>query len=157
VDVHSGGPEPLADVMLELEPAASNRVRLDPPRRDRWGRPGVVLRSLWTGRDRRTRDRALTVLRDLATSLGEPEAAPPAERWFHPAGVCRMAADARRGVVDPHGRVFGLSNLHVAGASVFPTSGSTNPTLTIVALALRLGDELARRLLDGREARPRRR
>jgi choline dehydrogenase-like flavoprotein len=49
-----------------------------------------------------------------------------------------MAGDPSVGVVDPQSRVFGLENLYVAGASVFPTAGFANPTLTIVATALRL-------------------
>ena len=49
-----------------------------------------------------------------------------------------MADDPSAGVVDPQARVFGLENLYVAGASVFPTAGFANPTLTIVATALRL-------------------
>jgi choline dehydrogenase-like flavoprotein len=53
-----------------------------------------------------------------------------------------MADDPRRGVVDRHCRVHGLANLYVAGSSVFPTGGSANPTLTIVALALRLAEHL---------------
>jgi choline dehydrogenase-like flavoprotein len=46
------------------------------------------------------------------------------------------------GVVDEHCCVHGIENLYVAGSSVFPTSGYTNPTLTIVALAIRMADRL---------------
>jgi choline dehydrogenase-like flavoprotein len=45
-------------------------------------------------------------------------------------------------VVDVNGRVFGVDNLYLAGASVFPSAGYANPTLTIVALARRLGRHL---------------
>lgn len=60
----------------------------------------------------------------------------------HHIGLARMAEDSAQGVVDGHCKVHGLSNLYVAGAAVFPTSGHANPTLTIVALALRLADRL---------------
>jgi choline dehydrogenase-like flavoprotein len=53
-----------------------------------------------------------------------------------------MAASPDDGVVDPDCRVHGLENLYVVGASVFPTSGHANPTLTVVALAVRLADHL---------------
>jgi choline dehydrogenase-like flavoprotein len=56
----------------------------------------------------------------------------------HHIGTARMAASPRDGVVDENCRVFGMENLFVAGSAVFPTSGQANPTLTIVALALRL-------------------
>ena len=55
----------------------------------------------------------------------------------------RMHADPRHGVVDADLRVHGVRNLYAAGASVFPTAGFANPTLTIVALSLRLADVLA--------------
>jgi choline dehydrogenase-like flavoprotein len=61
-------------------------------------------------------------------------------------GTTRMAADPRQGVVDADCRVHGIDNLYVAGSSVFPTCGAANPTLTIVALALRLADHLRERL-----------
>jgi choline dehydrogenase-like flavoprotein len=66
------------------------------------------------------------------------------EAGHHHTGTTRMAADPSAGVVDPDGRVFGVGNLFVAGSSTFPTLGSANPTLTVVALALRLADHLAR-------------
>ena len=53
-----------------------------------------------------------------------------------------MAARPEDGVVDPDGAVFGLDNLYVAGASVFPTAGYANPTLTVVAMARRLARHL---------------
>lgn len=60
----------------------------------------------------------------------------------HHLGTTRMHRDPRRGVVDADCRVHGMANLYVAGSSVFPTTGYANPTLTIVALALRLADRL---------------
>jgi choline dehydrogenase-like flavoprotein len=60
----------------------------------------------------------------------------------HHLGTTRMHADPRQGVVDPDCRVHSVDNLFVAGCSVFPTYGASNPTLTIVALALRLADTL---------------
>lgn len=61
----------------------------------------------------------------------------------HHAGTTRMHDDPRHGVVDANGRVHSVSNLFVAGASVFPTAGFANPMLTIIALSLRLADHLA--------------
>jgi choline dehydrogenase-like flavoprotein len=55
----------------------------------------------------------------------------------HHMGTTRMADDPGRGVTDRDGKVHGVANLHVAGSSLFPTGGFANPTLTIVALALR--------------------
>jgi choline dehydrogenase-like flavoprotein len=62
----------------------------------------------------------------------------------HHMGTTRMHDEPRRGVVDRDGRVHGTSNLYVAGSSVFPTFGGVNPTLTIVALALRTVDHVKR-------------
>jgi choline dehydrogenase-like flavoprotein len=62
---------------------------------------------------------------------------------FHPAGTTRMADSPRDGVVDRDLQVHGVPGLYVVGGSVFPTSGYANPTLTIVALALRLAAHVA--------------
>jgi choline dehydrogenase-like flavoprotein len=61
---------------------------------------------------------------------------------YHHAGTTRMSADSKTGVVDTECKVHGISNLYVVSGSVFPTSGYANPTLTIIALAVRAADTL---------------
>ncbi len=61
---------------------------------------------------------------------------------FHQIGTTRMSANERDGVVNGDCRVHGTQNLYVCSSSVFPTSGHANPTLTIVALAVRLGHHI---------------
>jgi choline dehydrogenase-like flavoprotein len=61
---------------------------------------------------------------------------------YHFIGATRMSKDPRDGVVDENCRTHGVKNLYIAGCSVFPTGGHANPTLTILALALRLADHL---------------
>jgi choline dehydrogenase-like flavoprotein len=60
----------------------------------------------------------------------------------HHMGTTRMGASSDDGVVDSHGKVFGVDNLYVASCSVFPTGGIANPTFTMLALCLRLADTL---------------
>ncbi len=62
----------------------------------------------------------------------------------HHMGTTRMHDDPKKGVVDANSQVHGLPNLYVAGSSVFPTYGSSNPTMNLVALTLRLADRLKR-------------
>ena len=61
---------------------------------------------------------------------------------YHHMGTTRMSSNPSEGVVNQDCRVHGISNLYVAGSSVFPTSGLSNPTLTLIALAIRLADHL---------------
>lgn len=63
----------------------------------------------------------------------------------HPMGTCRMGVDPATTVVDPEGRVWGWENLHVADASVFPTSLGVNPQVTVMALGLTIGRAAAGR------------
>ena len=60
----------------------------------------------------------------------------------HHLGTTRMSDSPLNGVVDSNCKVHGISNLYVAGSSVFPTGGHANPTLTLIALTLRLADHL---------------
>lgn len=62
--------------------------------------------------------------------------------FFHHMGTTRISEDPRMGVVDQNLSVHGLANLSIASSAVFPTGGASNPTLTILALTLRLAQRL---------------
>jgi choline dehydrogenase-like flavoprotein len=67
---------------------------------------------------------------------------------YHHIGTTRMHHDPRRGVVDRSCKIHGIDNLYIAGTSVFPTGGHSNPTFTALALSFRTCDELRRRMLQ---------
>jgi choline dehydrogenase-like flavoprotein len=107
------------------------------------------LRIDWrsTELDMRSAEQAAAVIgRSLAASnvgrVLRDEAATPLATGGHHLGTTRMATGPDRGVVDENCRVHGVANLYVASGSVFPTCSYANPTLTVVALALRLADHL---------------
>ena len=132
---------------LEQQPRPQNRIELS-SRTDRFGNPLPRLLLRWTEEEQHDLERLRGLLRewfraahlgDLQTTVGRR----PDLSAHHHAGTTRMTLDPQDGVVDPDGRVFGIDNLYVTGASVFPTAGFANPTLTIVALARRLGRHLS--------------
>jgi choline dehydrogenase-like flavoprotein len=65
--------------------------------------------------------------------------------FAHHMGAIRMAERAADGVVDPQCMVFGIENLYVGSAAVFPTTGFANPTFTLIALCIRIADTLRQR------------
>jgi choline dehydrogenase-like flavoprotein len=65
----------------------------------------------------------------------------------HHIGTTRMSDSPETGVVDKNCKVFGVSNLYIAGSSVFSTSSVVNPTYTIIAMSLRLGNYLKNNIL----------
>ena len=71
-----------------------------------------------------------------------PPAAGALETGDHHMGALRMSARPDDGIVDVNARLHTVDNLYIAGSAIFPTGGYANPTLTIVALALRLADHL---------------
>ena len=73
-------------------------------------------------------------------------------QWFDEAYYQRYYFDKKTSVVDPQCRVHSVRNLFVAGSAAFPTSSQANPTLTLVALSLRLAQHLACRLQPRRAA-----
>ena len=136
-------------VNVEQRPNLENRVVLAPTR-DAFGVPRVVVHWRWREDEQANLERLRTTLaRGIEEAgLGRVEIRSgqrPDPNAHHHAGTTRMHADPRKGAVDADGRVHGTDNLYATGASVFPTAGFANPTLTIVALALRLADHLKQR------------
>jgi choline dehydrogenase-like flavoprotein len=74
-------------------------------------------------------------------------------RTAHQAGTARFGIDPSASVLDVHCQAHDLDNLYVVDGSFVPSIGAVNPTLTIIANALRVGDHIAERL--GTTSRPR--
>ena len=136
----------------EQAPNPDSRLRLG-PRRDALGMPELVVDWRLGELDRTS---FAVLQRELPAAfaragLGELDPGPDPLTLDdlgdanHHIGATRMAADPREGVVDPDLRVFGVDNLSVATASVFPTGESATPTFTVVALARRLAAHLLAR------------
>jgi len=133
----------------EMLPSPTNRVFMT-GERDRFGlyRPGV--RCVLDARDFLNVELTLRALGDALIRTGKGRVRVNNDRIYnavsgggHIMGTTRMGQSRSTSVVDPQCRVHGYGNLFVAGSSVFPSGGYANPTLTIVALALRLADTLA--------------
>ena len=138
----------------EQLPNPTSRVTLG-NRKDAFGTPRVKLDWRLTDFDRWSIRRHQEIVDEelrraglgrLERLLGDED--PPAlfEGNKHHMGTTRMHPDPHRGVVDADARLHEAPNVFVAGSSIFPTAGCSNPTLTIAALSLRLADQLRREL-----------
>jgi glycine/D-amino acid oxidase-like deaminating enzyme len=143
----------------EQSPNPDSRVTLS-DQTDRFGIPRLRVDWRPSGRDVESVVRCCRILGKALDASGvgrllfDPEQVAETIRrtsgvGSHHIGATRMAADASRGVVDADCRVYGTQNLFIAGPSVFPTSSFANPTLTAVALAIRLAEHLAGRPARG--------
>lgn len=141
------------EVISEQRPDRNSRITLS----ERIDRLGVPLpRVEWHINDdeRRTIIQVSHMTRNAFMHAGLP--VPTLEPWIaeqrpedsdiidfaHTMGTTRMSRDPQSGVVDENCRVHGVHGLYIAGASTFPTGGHANPTLMILALAIRLADTL---------------
>ena len=140
---------------VEQIPRADSRVHLS-DRVDAFGLPRATLHWAFGDEEERTYRRGLELIVDAlnqyAPGLKDGRMDYP-DPWpddihgnWHHIGTTRMNENPTLGVVDSDCRVHGLDNLFVAGSSVFPTGGATSPTLTIVALGLRLAEHLSDQL-----------
>jgi choline dehydrogenase-like flavoprotein len=140
--------------IVEAEPNRDSRVTLS-AQKDLLGMNRVKVDWQLTELVKRTFDRTVAhIAADLRrggvadVTLDEPlEGRPwPAqlEGTWHHMGTTRMHDSEKQGVVDRNLKIHGMSNLYVAGSSVFPTVGANFPTITIAALTLRLASHLGR-------------
>jgi choline dehydrogenase-like flavoprotein len=141
------------DAIAEQRPDPDSRVRLS-DRTDRFGMPLAKVDWRINNDERRTIVQLARLTRDVFASAGLPT--PILESWVdeerlgdadiidmaHSAGTTRMSASPASGVVDQDCQVHGVRGLFISGGSVFPTIGHANPTLMILALAIRLSDKI---------------
>lgn len=141
-------------LIVEPEPDPDSRVMLSPSQKDQLGMNRVRVDWRLTSKVQRTFDRTLAILaNDMRRSgVAQVDLDAPIEggKWpaelegtWHHMGTTRMHDSPKQGVVDCNCKVHGMTNLYVAGSSVFPTAGANFPTITLAALAFRLSDYLA--------------
>jgi choline dehydrogenase-like flavoprotein len=130
-------------------PSPDARVTLDPAVRDRWGLAVARLSGTTHPETVRTAQFMHERAREWLRAAGATEiwGKPPRLRISggqHQAGTCRMGDDPAASVVDRNCRVHGYENLYIADGSVHVTNGGFNPVLTIMALAFRTAEHVAR-------------
>ncbi|SAL38119.1 glucose-methanol-choline oxidoreductase [Caballeronia sordidicola] len=142
--------------IVEAEPNRDSRVTLS-SQKDALGMNRVKVDWQLTELVKRTFDRTVTLLAEemqrtgvADVQLDEPLEGKPwpaqLEGTWHHMGTTRMHDSPRQGVVDRNCQVHGMSNLYVAGSSVFPTVGANFPTITIAAMTLRLSEHILKAL-----------
>jgi choline dehydrogenase-like flavoprotein len=148
------------ELILEQAPDPESRVTLSQDKKDALGMPLSSLHWKIGDLERRTAKRMVELVSEEFKRLGlpAPQNVPQLDEnsdWTahfyeraHPAGTTRISTNPKEGVVDENCQVHGIKGLFVSGSSVFPTSGAANPTLMIVASAVRLADFLKAHRLE---------
>jgi choline dehydrogenase-like flavoprotein len=131
------------EIMYEPLPVETNRVELDGGVKDDFGNPCPKIFYTITEYEKATFRGANQIVESLFGAMGA-QMLDESKIGFggHQSGTCRMGNDPKTSVVDRNLRAHEIQNLYLVGSSVFPTIGVSMPTLTIAALALRLGDYL---------------
>jgi len=155
------------EIITEPEPDPSSRITLSPTKLDQLGMPRVCIDWRLGTNVQRTVDRTLEIIANDMRSSGiasvDLDPAIEGKPWparlekegtWHHMGTTRMHESPKQGVVDSDCKVHGMSNLYVAGSSVFPTAGANFPTITIAALTLRLSEHIAKELKNPKAILP---
>jgi choline dehydrogenase-like flavoprotein len=136
--------------MAEDAPRVGNGVGVDWSTRDRFGIPQLTIEHRYTARDRAARralvERSKRILRRAGALFCLVH---EIKTFSHALGTARFGADPATSVLDPLCRFRGVANLYVVDAAFMPTSAAVNPSLTISANALRVGEAIARQGPEG--------
>lgn len=132
-------------------PTSVSRVSVAGGVRDRWGLPVARLSGAVHAETTRTAHYMHARAHDWLRASGAQRTwgaapNPGLSAGQHQAGTCRMGTDPADSVTDMGARVWGHDNLYIADGSVHPTNGGFNPVLTIMAMAFRTADGVARAL-----------
>jgi choline dehydrogenase-like flavoprotein len=131
-------------IVGEDMPRDTNRVTLDPKVKDGNGMPVASVHCDDHDNDEKMRNHAYKQGAAIYDAVGAVRTFPtPPYPSTHNLGTNRMSANARDGVVNKWGQTHDIKNLFVSDGSQFTTGAACNPTLTIVALAIRQADAMA--------------
>ena len=129
--------------MAEDIPQPENKVCVISEKKDKYGMPRLKVYHRYHKRDIKARNALYhEAKRILRTANALPVYTMPFETFSHAMGTCRMGTERKYSAVNPECRVWGFDNLYVIDASVMPSGGSVNPSLTIAALALKASKEM---------------
>lgn len=141
-DVGQGRSYFCAVAFSEMLPRAENRIVLDRQRVDRWGIPALHIDCSHGEHDLRHASDQTEALRALAGAAGVSldridETPSPPGLAVHECGTARMGLDPATSVLDPNNQCWDAAGLYVTDSASFPSQGSQNPTLTVMALTAR--------------------
>jgi choline dehydrogenase-like flavoprotein len=126
----------------EMVPHPENRVTLHPTRTDVWGIPVLNIECSYSHEELGRARLQAEAIRDIAATAGitlsrlNHRPAPPGSE-IHECGTARMGSDPADSVLDPHNQCWEAQGLYVTDGACFPSQGTQNPTLTILALTAR--------------------
>ncbi len=136
----------------DVHPDRDSSLTLNPVMQNRWGDPLPKIEhrldSATLARQGVTRAHVTNVFQQLAKAGGSKILSTSEGNYLdHPAGGCRMGADAAASVCDSYGKTHDHDNLYVVGSPTLPHAGCTNGTLTFVALTLRSANHIAQQIV----------
>ena len=140
--------------MGESLPRFEHHVRINPDVKDEWGIASLHITQRYTDNEHAMAKDSMQVAEELCRDAGfevlsaHAQMVPPGES-IHELGTCRMGADPKKSVLNKFNQSHDVRNLFVMDGSSFVSSGSQNPTLTILALAMRASEYLAEGLRKG--------
>ena len=140
--------------MGEVLPRFEHHVRINPAVKDEWGIPTLHITQRYTDNEYEMAKDSMNVAAELCHDSGfevlskHHEMVPPGES-IHELGTCRMGEDRKTSVLNAFNQTHDIRNLFVMDGSSFVSGGSQNPTLTILALAMRASEYLAEGMRKG--------
>jgi glucose dehydrogenase len=133
------------EASIEQLPVQTNTVSLDPSLKDCFGDPAPRMNYSFSSYEKSAIDYSIKLARKILDATGSDKIDDEVQHGFagHPMGTARMGNDPKSSVVDSNLRAHEVSNLYIAGGSVFVTGSSLQPSLTIAALAIRAAEHIA--------------
>ena len=135
------------DAFGEMLPRATNRITIDPVRKDRWGIPSARISCEHSDNERAQAKDAMTECREMLTEAGfdlkpgDPKLGTPGLA-IHECGTARMGSDAKTSVLNAYNQSWDVKNLFVVDGACFVSQGVQNPMLTMMAIALRASERI---------------